>query len=737
MFPTPLLRPHARVSARCRRLPLLRLLWLTALRASPSDRRRCVCGAASETGCHPLSLSGTPAPFSSPPVPDAVSAPPLSTIALPLPRTSSLSPSCLLSPQIRQRIPSRHPTPLPLPPSPLHPSPVPLHAHPHTRRPMSVDSSSTHRRRSVAARLVRLAAASAAAAVAVGSAAAWAHGGAVQHRCIHDAMQARVLQSVAQQRSHPSKVSSLGLPYVALGKVNTAAAADPMAGSVARATEWGSLRIAVSTEDLSDPDYHCARVGQRVSMRDGRTATCTADDILTDEKRDILVSHLIPQALQLHTDRLKVRQVQGNWKVSEPDDATCGSFNVPQAHISEGFSNTDFVLYVASVPSEPGALAWGLTCQMFSDGHPAVGVINIPAANIASRNNQAVTRAVTHELAHALGFSIQFFRKAQKVFSVRNVRGRPHTTLALSNTDLLRQKAREHYKCNTLHFFELEDQGGEGSAGSHIKMRNAQDELMAPAAAGGYYTALTMAIFQDLGFYQADFSKAEAMPWGKDAGCAFFTRKCMEKGVTKWPAMFCNDTHSPIRCPSHRLGFGACVIHSSGSSLPGHMQYFTSGELAGISSFMDYCPVVQPYSTGSCARSPSEASTSLKAFNLFSDAARCFDGKFRTSGDISQSTGYTGLCANVRCDTTMRTYSVQVRGSSRYVRCKPGRKVYLRTVSRAFTIGSYIRCPPYAEVCQGNVQAVKNSGNGVAGQCGPCAGVAAMLISALLAIVLE
>ncbi|GET86487.1 GP63, leishmanolysin [Leishmania tarentolae] len=596
---------------------------------------------------------------------------------------------------------------------------------------MSVDSSSTHRPRSVAARLVRLAAAGTAAAVAVGSAAAWAHGDAAQHRCIHDSMQARVVQSVAEQRLDPSRVAPVGLPYVALHPADTAALADPSTAStrsIVRAKQWGTLRIAVSAEDLTDTSYHCARVGQRVNTHNGGFATCTADDILTDDKRDILVNHLLPQALQLHTDRLKVQQVQGNWKVTGMVGEICGDFKVPRSHTTKGFRNTDFVLYVASVPSEPGALAWGLTCQMFPDGHPAVGVINIPAANIASRNNQAVTRTVAHEMAHALGFSSNFFEAAGILQNISNVRGKPFSVPVINSSTVV-AKAREQYGCNTLEHLELEDQGGEGSAGSHIKMRNAQDELMAPAAAGGYYTALTMAIFQDLGFYQADFSKAEAMPWGKDAGCAFFTRKCMENNITKWPNMFCNSTEQVMRCSRNRLALGNCGISVVSNQLPVYGQYFTGLSMGGSSVLRDYCPVVEAYSDGSCLQSASEASRCMNVFNIFSDVARCFDGSFKRKATESGRKPYAGLCANVKCDTATRTYSVQVRGSSSYVICTPGRNIELSTVSDAFEQGGYITCPPYVEVCQGNVQAVKDSGNAVAG---PRAPGAARILSLLM-----
>ncbi|GET86512.1 major surface protease gp63, putative [Leishmania tarentolae] len=151
---------------------------------------------------------------------------------------------------------------------------------------------------------------------------------------------------------------------------------------------------------------------------------------------------------------------------------------------------------------------------------------------------------------------------------------------------------------------------------------------------------------------------------------------------------------------------------------------------------MDYCPVVLPSSNGSCAQDPSEAGSSLNLFNVFSDAARCIDGDFRPKGTQGLRTPYAGLCANVRCDTATRKYSVQVRGSSHYVQCTPGRNIELSTVSDAFEKGGYITCPPYVEVCQGNVQAAEDTGNAAPGRSGPRAAVTALLVAALLSITL-
>ncbi|GET86476.1 GP63, leishmanolysin [Leishmania tarentolae] len=575
---------------------------------------------------------------------------------------------------------------------------------------MSVDSSSTHRRRSVAARLVRLAAASAAAAVALATAAAWAHGDAAQHRCIHDSMQARVVQSVAEQRLDPSRVAPVGLPYVAVDADDTAAERS----SGVHTKQWGTPRIAVFTYDFTDEHYFCSRVGQNVSMRNGNFAICTADDVLTYEKRDIIRDFIIPQALQLHTRRLKVQQVQDTWKVKDMVGVICGSFNVPSLHTTDGLRDKDFVIYVASVPAKRGVMAWATSCQVFSDGRPAVGVINISPAKIVPKYYKYLIRTAAHEIAHTLGFSKRYFKSAGILTRVPNVRGKDFKVPVINSTTVV-AKVREHYGCNTLEHLELEDQGGAGSAESHIKMRNAQDELMVSAAAAGYYTALTMAVFQDLGFYQVDFSRAEAMSWGKDAGCAFLSEKCMEKGVTKWPSMFCSGAEEGLRCPSNRMGLGYCPVTNE-KGLPEYFQYFADPSLSGISSFMDYCPIMVHYADGSCAQDASKAKPWMKTFNVFSKTARCLDGDFRTANG-SQSASYRALCADVKCDTLRRTYTIQVNGGT-YVKCVPGTQRELINLSTSFQKGGYITCPPYEEVCQRNVLPPEDISNAATGHRG-------------------
>nr|Q06031.2 RecName: Full=Leishmanolysin homolog; AltName: Full=Cell surface protease; AltName: Full=Major surface glycoprotein; AltName: Full=Protein gp63; Flags: Precursor [Crithidia fasciculata] len=594
--------------------------------------------------------------------------------------------------------------------------------------PTATRRSGPRRTHGIMARLVRLAAGVLVVTLVIGALTALSADDAKTHPhkvCIHDELQQSLLDSVAQQGLAPQRVSRVGLPYVAsataapaaqVGGVDFALAGDS-APDVTRSAEWGELRITVSAEELTDPAYHCATVGQVISNHIDDYVTCTADDIMTAEKLDILMNYLIPEALQMHKDRLQVQQVQGTWKVARMT-SYCGRFKVPEEHFTTGLSNTDFVLYVASVPTSPGVLAWANTCQVFSNDQPAVGVINIPAATITERYDHLMVHAVTHEIAHSLGFSNAFFTNTGIGQFVTGVRGNPDTVPVINSPTVV-AKAREHYGCDDVTYVELEDAGGSGTMGSHWKIRNAQDELMAGISGVAYYTSLTLSAFEDLGYYKANYSNAETMKWGKDVGCAFLTGKCVVDNVTQFPSMYCDKDENVYRCHTARLNLGSCEVTDYTFDLPDYLQYFTVPSVGGSADYYDYCPYIVRSPIGSCTQAASSASPFVSAFNTFSMASRCIDGTFtpKSTGGATV-TAHLGMCTNVACNTADKTYSIQVYGNGAYIPCTPGATISLDTVSDAFEAGGNITCPPYLEVCQSNVkgamdyESMTNSGSG-------------------------
>lgn len=77
-------------------------------------------------------------------------------------------------------------------------------------------------------------------------------------------------------------------------------------------------------------------------------------------------------------------------------------------------------------------------------------------------------------------------------------------------------KAREHFGCSTLDGVELENQGSEaGTAKSHWEKRIFNGEYMIGTSSKyPVFSAMTLAWFEDTGWYKANYSTAEPLQWG-------------------------------------------------------------------------------------------------------------------------------------------------------------------------------------------------------------------------------
>ncbi|KAK7199518.1 major surface protease gp63 [Novymonas esmeraldas] len=492
-----------------------------------------------------------------------------------------------------------------------------------------------------------------------------------EHRQDFDALHAR---TVSTRVSRGSRVAdTAGRPFVRT--------APP---------DWTPIRIAVFTFDIEDSSRYCTEAGQLRPDFTGNTVICRPDDVLTDSKKQTLLEFLIPSAVRLHEERLSVQRERGNIVVDRLvyQDADCRQFSIPAAHMREGVANADFVLYVAAGPTVGTTSAWALTCQNFINGRPSVGVANVSPKYIAA--DQQRIRVIAHEILHALGFNFPVFKEQGMVDYVDSLRGK--SNVPALNSPLVVAKARAHFGCSSQTFLELEDMGGKGTALSHWKQRSMKDDLMAGTTVAGIYSAITIAAMEDTGFYKGNYAMAEPMMYGRNAGCELVTDKCVVKGVSQFPGMFCGSAkRKRLVCTSDRLGVGDCNLVDYDSPLPPQFQYFADTALGGADVKMDYCPFVKSFSNTKCSFDGRE----LKG-SVYGAMSRCFDAPagFVDSG---RSSAQHGLCAKVHCCTTT-TYSVKVRGATTYTRCPPGTTLTLSLLSPTFSSG-YITCPPYDSVC--------------------------------------
>ena len=105
-------------------------------------------------------------------------------------------------------------------------------------------------------------------------------------------------------------------------------------------------------------------------------------------------------------------------------------------------------------------------------------------------------------------------------------------TVHMVVTERVREVAKTYYECDSITGAELEDKVGSGCLGSHWEERTMFDELMSPLAdghfAGNRISKFTLALFEDMGWYKADYSMADPLQFGKKAGCDFLEKKCVE-----------------------------------------------------------------------------------------------------------------------------------------------------------------------------------------------------------------
>lgn len=170
--------------------------------------------------------------------------------------------------------------------------------------------------------------------------------------------------------------------------------------------------------------------------------------------------------------------------------------------------------------------AWGVPCE-FDDltDKPLLGTIslNLNALKGKSLDDQMAT--VVHEMAHIFGFSktdFQYWRDRNGVKHeepVKQTQHRGKDVMILSTPNVIKH-ARKYFNCTTLEGVELESQGTKGTEGSHWEkfvMKNdfmVADMMIRDVA----FTEITVAAFEDSGWYQVDYDYAISTTWARNQG---------------------------------------------------------------------------------------------------------------------------------------------------------------------------------------------------------------------------
>jgi leishmanolysin-like peptidase len=173
-------------------------------------------------------------------------------------------------------------------------------------------------------------------------------------------------------------------------------------------------------------------------------------------------------------------------------------------------------------------------------------------------------------------------------------------------TPKVRAIARNQFDCQSLEGAKLENQptGTDSCTGDHWDEHDYYPEALSGVISPttNVLSHLTLALMEDTGWYQANYTQGSMNPWGLGAGCNFVEEPCIkinEDGDPYLPdyaqGYFCMDGAARGCSPmlTHKM---ACSVLDYFYILPRELpierfQYFPSEPTKGGPRQADFCPV--------------------------------------------------------------------------------------------------------------------------------------------------
>ncbi|XP_061172725.1 ciliated left-right organizer metallopeptidase-like [Saccostrea echinata] len=203
----------------------------------------------------------------------------------------------------------------------------------------------------------------------------------------------------------------------------------------------------------------------------------------------------------------------------------------------EGLKDTDFVVYVQAVSSsscveDVSHLAHATYCYQDNRGRPVAGYINICPQKVSSLTIDRIKMVLLHELLHTLGFTKRLFEDFRQcslkdelsgLCNNSDIRNNPVQTVngvLRLLTPAVEREAIRHFNCQEDKFGPaLQEERG---ILSHWDSYQMYGSIMTPSPGPPQLTFLdrmTLAVFEDSGWYGVNYSQADDYQWGKGEGC--------------------------------------------------------------------------------------------------------------------------------------------------------------------------------------------------------------------------
>ncbi|KAK2660467.1 hypothetical protein Ddye_007000 [Dipteronia dyeriana] len=386
---------------------------------------------------------------------------------------------------------------------------------------------------------------------------------------------------------------------------------------------------------------------------------CTLDDISGEDKRHRLRKNHIIKALGQTADWFKralaVEPVKGNLRLS--GYSACGQdggVQLPREYVEVGVADADLVLLVTTRPTTGNTLAWAVACERDQWGRAIAGHVNVAPRHLTAEAETLLSATLIHEVMHVLGFDPHAFshfrderkrRRSQVTQQVMDEKlGRMVTRVVLPHVVM---HSRYHYGAFSENFtgLELEDGGGRGTSGSHWEKRLLMNEIMTGSVdTRSVVSKMTLALLEDSGWYQANYSMADHLDWGRSQGTDFVTSPC-----NLWKGAYHCNTSQLSGCTYNREAEGYCPIVTYSGDLPQWARYFPQANKGGQSSLADYCTYFVAYSDGSCTDTNSARAPDRMLGEVRGGNSRCMASSLVRTGFVRGSMTQGNGCYQHRC----------------------------------------------------------------------------------------
>jgi proprotein convertase subtilisin/kexin type 5 len=387
---------------------------------------------------------------------------------------------------------------------------------------------------------------------------------------------------------------------------------------------------------------------------------------------------LVPPVMAYFSGALRVKQpLKSNLKISLYTKTLCG-VTTPRILQTTGVAADHFFFFTAESADDSWA-AGSTYCFLSSTSkRPLVSRVKfnakwlkIPGSDVLLHEQN--TYLLMHEIFHSLGLSgslFKYFIDANGVTLTNHVKkvalsGSYRTVL---NIPVLTNKLRKYFGCTTLEGAYLEDDGGDGTANSHLERRHFAYEVMTSGVMHGRrISEFSLTILEASGWYLPNYTFAEPFYFGQGQGCTFLKGSC-SSSTFKYDE-FCKAATSRGCTPTGRGG-GVCQSDTRS----------------------DGCKFYYPARDYDCESPNVDEYSRLTALQVFGRGAgsRCFNGNLTTLRTGSQTT----FCFRYTCNGSglSTTLSIQV-----------GRYSYLCRREGNLKISGYngvINCPDPLTFCQ-------------------------------------